>query len=67
MVPALSYSYSGMWRDANNFTLHCVKRLPIDGGLRLESQNGSTFHTIGSVAPHTAIVVIAVCDAMLCL
>jgi hypothetical protein len=35
--------------------------------LRLESQNGSTFHTIGSVAPHTPIEVIAVCGATLCL
>jgi hypothetical protein len=35
----------------------CGTMLPIDGSLRLESQNVSTFHTIGSVAPHTAIVV----------
>jgi hypothetical protein len=41
--------------------------LPIDVGLRLESQNGSPFHTIGIVAPQYTKNTIAPCGMTLCL
>jgi hypothetical protein len=45
---------------------YCGVRLPIDTILMLESQNGSTFHTIGIDAPQYATTTIVACGTVLC-